>query len=106
MKLPIALLAALVALGTAGCVVSGPPRGVAVVDVGVRPPPPRVVVVPAPRRGYVWAAGFWRWDGHRHVWVDGHWMRARRGWSWAPAHWEERRGGWHFVPGLWVRVGR
>lgn len=105
MKKPIALLAVLVSIGLAGCVVNSPPRRVAVVEVGVRPPPPRVIVVPAPRRGYVWAAGFWRWDGHRHVWVDGQWMRARRGWTWAPAHWEERRGRWHFEPGVWIRVG-
>ncbi|MCW5570832.1 MAG: YXWGXW repeat-containing protein [Steroidobacteraceae bacterium] len=106
MKKPIALLAVLISIGLAGCVVASPPRRVAVVEVDVRPPPPRVVVVPAPRRGYAWAAGFWRWDGHRHVWVDGQWMRARRGWTWAPAHWVERRGRWHFEPGVWIRVGR
>lgn len=103
MKLPLALIAAFMFLGTAGCVAAGPPRSVAVVSVGVRPPAPRVVVVPALRRGYVWAAGYWRWNGHRHVWVDGHWMRARRGWVWAPARWEERQGRWVFVAGAWVR---
>ncbi|HQX46154.1 MAG TPA: BamA/TamA family outer membrane protein, partial [Steroidobacteraceae bacterium] len=76
MKKSIALLAVLISIGLAGCVVASPPRRVAVVEVGVRPPPPRVVVVPASRRGHVWAAGYWRWDGHRHVWVDGQWMRA------------------------------
>lgn len=105
MKLTVALLAALIAIGSAGCVTTAPPpRHVRVVEIDVRPPPPRVVVVPAPRRGYVWAAGYWRWDGHRHVWVDGVWLRERRGWSWSAAHWEERRGRWHFEPGYWVRV--
>jgi YXWGXW repeat-containing protein len=102
MKLPIALLAAFIAIGSAGCVVAGPPRRVAVVEVDVRPPPPRVVVVPAARRGYIWAPGYWRWDGHRHVWVDGRWLHERRGWSWSAAHWEERHGRWHFEPGQWV----
>lgn len=104
MKLPSALLAAMIALVPVACVTTAPPRRVAVVEVGVRPPPPRVVVVPAPRRGYVWAGGYWRWNGHRHVWVDGYWMRARPGWTWAPAHWEERRGRWVFVAGVWVRA--
>lgn len=100
MKLPVALLAALITFGAA---VAPAPRRVAVVEIAVRPPAPRVIVVPAPRRGYVWAAGYWRWDGRRHMWVDGQWLRERRGWSWSDAHWEERRGRWHFEPGQWVR---
>lgn len=76
----------------------------AVVEVNVRPPAPRVVVVPAPRRGYVWAPGYWRWNGRAHVWVDGRWLRERRNEHWVPAHWEEnRRGVWHFEEGHWER---
>lgn len=101
MKLSHALAATFLLLGTAGCVVTAP-RGAAV-GIAVRPPAPRVVVVPAPRRGFVWAPGYWRWNGHRHVWVDGRWMRARRGWVWAPARWQERHGRWVFVAGAWVR---
>ena len=47
------------------------------VDIGVPPPPPRVEVVPAPRRDYVWAPGYWRWKGREHVWVSGRWVRDR-----------------------------
>jgi hypothetical protein len=105
MKLHTALLAAFITIGVDACAVSAPPRRAAVVDIDVRPPPPRVVVVPAPRRGYVWAPGYWYWDGRRdrHVWMDGRWIGERRGWRWQPAHWEERRGRWHFEPGHWVR---
>ena len=107
MKLRTLCLSAVAALSLGGCVVSGPPaRGhaVAFVDIDVRPPPPRVVVVPAPRRGYVWAPGYWRWDGRHHVWVDGRWMREHRGSHWVPAHWEESRNGrWHFEDGHWER---
>ena len=87
------------------CVVAAPPRrhAVAVVDVDVRPPPDRVVVVPAPRRGYVWAPGYWRWNGRTHVWVEGHWIRERRGYHWVPAHWVARGGRWHFEEGHWAR---
>ena len=66
-------------------------------------PPPRVVVVPQPRPGYVWAPGYWRWDGRTHVWMDGAWMRERRGYHWVPAHWEDRHGRYHFDAGHWAR---
>ena len=42
--------------------------GVSIV-VGNAPPPPRFESVPAPRAGYVWAPGYWNWDGQRHVWT-------------------------------------
>jgi|GEM_PF-936278 len=73
------------------------------IDVRIAPPPPRVVVVPPPRAGFVWAPGYWRWNGRRHVWVEGHWLRARRGFHWVPEHWVERRGHYRFVPGHWAR---
>jgi hypothetical protein len=71
------------------------------VDVQVAPPAPRVVVVPPPRVGYVWAPGYWRWDGYRYGWIDGHWLRERRGWHWVPDQWVAVGPGWHFVPGHW-----
>ena len=89
-----------VALLSAGAFVTDA-RAEIIVDV--RPPPPRVLVLPAERPGYVWAPGYWRWSGHRHDWVDGHWMRARHGWHWVPSHWEGRHGRFHFVEGHWAR---
>jgi hypothetical protein len=75
--------------------------------IDVAPPPARVEVVPAPRAGFVWAPGYWRWDGGNHVWVGGHWMAARAGYYWAPERWEqhaeERGHHWHFAPGHWER---
>jgi hypothetical protein len=108
MKLPAFFLAAIAAValttGMSACVAyAEPARGHAFVDIDVRPPPPRVVVEPRARRGYVWAPGYWRWDGRRHVWADGRWLRERRGYRWQPAHWEERRGHWHFEDGHWER---
>jgi hypothetical protein len=94
-------LAATAALS--GCVVATPAQARGYVEIDVRPPPPRVVVVPAVRRGYVWAPGYWRWNGRRHVWIEGRWLRERAGWHWAPAHWEEGRGRWHFEEGHWER---
>jgi hypothetical protein len=71
------------------------------IDINIAPPAPRVVEAPPPRPGFVWAPGYYRWDGHRHVWVDGHFMRERRGSHWVPEHWDERHGRYHFEPGHW-----
>jgi hypothetical protein len=108
MRVSSLVLSAVVACTTlSACVVEAPSRRHAVaavgVDIDVRPPPERVVVVPAPRRGYVWAPGYWRWNGRDHVWVEGRWVRERRGYHWVPAHWEGRGGRWHFEDGHWER---
>ena len=73
------------------------------IDVRIAPPPPPAVVVPAPRAGFVWAPGYWQWNGARHVWVEGRWLRARPGFRWVPEHWVVRRGAYRFVPGHWAR---
>jgi WXXGXW repeat (2 copies) len=71
------------------------------IEIEVAPPPARVIVAPPPRPGYVWAPGYYRWDGHRHVWVDGHFIHERRGSHWVPERWDERHGHYRFVPGHW-----
>ena len=73
------------------------------VDIDVAPPPPRVEVVPAARVGYVWAPGYWNWNGHHHVWVGGRWMGERHGYHYAPHEWVQRNGHWHFNEGGWRR---
>jgi hypothetical protein len=73
------------------------------IEIEIAPPAPRVVEVPPPRPGFVWAPGYYRWDGHRHVWVDGHFMRERRGAHWVPEHWDEHHGRYRFAPGRWER---
>jgi len=108
MRVSSLVLSAVVACtALSACVVEAPPRRHAVaavgIDIDVRPPPDRVVVVPAPRRGYVWAPGYWRWNGRDHVWAEGHWVRERRGYHWVPAHWEGRGNRWHFEEGHWER---
>lgn len=73
------------------------------VDIETAPPPLRVEVVPAARAGYVWAPGYWNWNGRRHVWVGGRWVGERRGYHWAPHNWVQRDGRWHFEQGGWRR---
>ena len=76
-----------------------------VIIVREAPPPPRVEVVPAPRRGYEWAPGYWNWQGNRHVWVKGHYVKARHGYSYRPHEWVERDGRWQLHRGRWDRDG-
>jgi len=107
MKLKTILLPVVLACTVCACATSGPParRPVTVsrAEIVVRPPEPRVVLVPAPRAGYVWAPGYWRWNGRDYDWTDGRWMRERRGERWVPAHWEEQGGRWRLEEGHWER---
>lgn len=72
-------------------------------DINIGPPAPRVVEAPPARVGYVWAPGYWRWQGRQHVWVEGRWMRARRGYHWVADHWDQRGDRWHYERGHWDR---
>src|SRR5512143_1638499 len=63
----------MLAITLGGCVVAAapPPRryyaGPAVV---IAPPPVRVETYgPPPEPGFIWATGYWRWEGGQHVWV-------------------------------------
>lgn len=69
--------------------------------IGNAPPPLRYEVVPAPRRGYEWAPGFWNWNGRRHAWVVGHWERVHVGQRYEHAEWRQDNDGWHLNRGGW-----
>jgi hypothetical protein len=102
-KLRASVLSLAALSGLLACMAAVPVSARTYVDIEVRPPEPRVVEVPAPRHGYVWAPGYWQWNGHKHVWVDGRWLRERHGSHWVPAHWEDRHGRYHFEQGRWER---
>jgi hypothetical protein len=74
-------------------------------QVYVRVGPPAPVVEhygPPPHPGYVWIAGYHRWDGARYVWVPGYYAAPPRPRAvWVPHHWVHRRGGWVLVEGHW-----
>lgn len=70
--------------------------------IGNAPPPPRFESVPHARRGYVWAPGYWNWDGHRHVWSAGHWEPERRGASYRRPEWVRDGQRWRLNQGGWV----
>lgn len=69
------------------------------------PPPARYEAAPAPRRGYVWAPGYWQPRGHRHAWVAGHWVRARPGYVYRQPAWNHQGDRWNLAPGRWDRDG-
>ena len=69
----------------------------------IAPPPVRYEAVPAPRTGYVWDRGHWRWAHGGYVWVPGHWQRVRMGYHWRPGHWARRGPNWVWVQGHWAR---
>ena len=102
------LVSALLAAGTIVSVATPLPSAAASsvdVQLDFGPPPPRYEPAPAPRRGYVWSPGYWRWNGHRHMWVGGHWERARPGYAYRAPEWVEREGRWHYQPPRWDRDG-
>ncbi|MBV8070603.1 MAG: YXWGXW repeat-containing protein [Acidobacteriaceae bacterium] len=76
------------------------------VYVRTAPPPPRKdVIVVRPGPGYVWQAGYYRWDGRVYVWVPGRWLRPPQAYyhSWVPGYWKQTPRGWVWVQGHWVR---
>lgn len=74
-------------------------------QVYVRIGPPAPIVEhygPPPHPGYVWVAGYHRWDGARYVWVPGYYAAPPRPHAvWVAHHWVHRHGGWVLVEGHW-----
>jgi len=99
MNLRKAMFASLLAAG----IVAAPSVALARVylDVDVAPPADRVEVVPAPRPGYVWAPGYYDYNGHQHVWHKGHWEHERHGQHWTGDHWVQNGDKWHHERGHW-----
>ena len=99
------VLSAAIAVAALGAAVHAPPaqaRGYVDVSVRVAPPPLRYERVPL-RPGYVWAPGYWRWNGHRHVWVGGQYLRLRPGYVYVAPRWHRHGPGWRFDDGHWAR---
>jgi WXXGXW repeat (2 copies) len=70
-------------------------------DADSAPPPPRDERAPAPRDGYVWAPGYWEWNGHAYSWVSGRFMFEHHGAHWVADRWEQTGPRWQRVPGHW-----
>ena len=106
MKFRKPLLALLVAATLGG--ISQSPIALADVEIFFNRPPPerRHEVMPAPRRGYLWAPGYWDGRRDKHVWRRGHWERERSGHHFVEPRWVERNNGWALERGRWNRGDR
>jgi hypothetical protein len=105
MRTKKAFMSLLLAAGTIATAAPLPGLAAVNIDLNFGPPPPRYEVVPAPRPGFVWAPGYWSWNGRRHVWYQGHWVPARAGYVYRPPHWVEHNGHWRYRESRWDRDG-
>jgi len=71
--------------------------------VDTPPPAPRVENVPH-RDGYVWAPGYWEWNGRFFQWVSGTYVYERRGYQWVAGHWDPIGSQWHYTLGHWEHL--
>lgn len=102
MKRIICTTAVVLALGTAAVMPSVALAQVSVnINIGDAPPPIRYEVIPAPRSGYLWAPGYWNWDGSRHVWSSGHWERSRPQYVYVQPEWHQEGESWRLDRGGW-----
>ncbi len=70
--------------------------------ITVAPPAPRTEVVPAARPGWVWAPGYYEYNGGQYAWTSGHWMRERAGYEYREPRWVQRgNGSWTLVGNSW-----
>ena len=80
---------------------------VAQVRISVRFGPPALPVYEqpiCPGEGYLWAPGYWAWDGDvdDYYWVPGTWVLAPEpGFLWTPAYWGWEDGVYLFHEGYW-----
>ncbi|HET6632322.1 MAG TPA: hypothetical protein VFG73_06395 [Rhodanobacteraceae bacterium] len=75
------------------------------VSVRIGPPAPRFEVMPAARIGFVWAPGYWSWNGGGYIWIGGRWLPQRVGYVYVGPRWHHYNGGWRFEGSHWARDG-
>lgn len=72
------LAAAVISAPALMAVGAGTPAAAQEASLSINLGGPAYEVVPAPRPGYAWQAGYWRWDhGHRY-WEHGYWRDFHR----------------------------
>lgn len=71
------------------------------IELNVAPPAPVYEAVPPPREGYVWAQGYWDYEGTKHVWHKGSWEREHPGERWHQSEWVHDGEHWRLDRGHW-----
>lgn len=105
---PLVLAAGIVALpawsaSSSSAVIVSPALEPQVIFVERAPPPLRTEVIPVPREGYVWAPGYWNYDGTTHVWVDGRFLPDQSGVVYIAPRWEASDGRYAFYGERWEK---
>jgi hypothetical protein len=71
-----------------------------------KPNRPRVIVNRPTynRAGYIWVAGFWKWNVYygSYTWQKARWKRVKRNHMWVPGFWEISPRGFFWVEGYWA----
>jgi len=75
-------------------------------NIVIAPPAPVYDPPPYMAPGYVWAPGYWAFDGARHVWVRGRPIMQRDGYRWEADRWEQRGATYFRHVGRWERDER
>lgn len=98
-------VAAVIAISAAAF---APVQASAGVNVNIIVPiaPPAIIVeaAPSPRIGFIWAPGFWNWNGHKHFWIEGHWEQVRDGHRYERPEWRRDGDKWRFQEGGWKKA--
>ena len=100
------LLAILVAASLGAAIQSTPALAEVQIFFNNAPPALRHELIPAPRRGYIWAPGYWDANRGKHTWRKGHWERERVGYHFVQPRWVERNNGWALERSRWNRGDR
>ena len=88
------------AIGLLGTATVGT-AAVAEIEIRTAPPPDRVELVPAPREGYIYERGHYKYDGRQYVWTEGQFIKHREGHVYTPYALERRGDTWYYRPGFW-----
>src|SRR5436853_441057 len=68
------------------------------------PPPPYAEEGTAHQKeGFVWAPGYWAYNGSKHEWKKGHFVAERKGYKYVSPRWAEENGKWTLYPEQWVK---
>jgi hypothetical protein len=105
---PLVLAAGIVALpawsaDSPNALILSPSMEPQVIVVEAAPPPLRAEVAPAPREGYVWAPGYWNYDGTNYVWVDGRFLPDQAGAVYVAPRWESANGRYALYGERWAK---
>lgn len=99
MKLSFVALAALLFIGLT------PASSSAYIGISVGFAPPVIPIYEqpyCPGPGYIWAPGYWAWNGFDYYWVPGYWAYPPRiGFYWTPGYWGYSGSRYVFYDGYW-----